>query len=327
MQQIKIRLFFYAAAIFFIHNAIAEDKQYFVTPETEAYDGEQAAMQGVFGAPIKFTKSGLRCFFKHTFSKSEYTENFLPYNFTHLAEFLDFGKQTQQDVSYAQSTLRLFTNRTKACSTISAKAMEEITGSLSALIEPYFANKTTSFFADAKSSIKKVFYDIFSSKFSFFKEDPDKFLGEVAAEVMSTLQQSNFVQTYVDNEQLKQTLIKFLEVTLNKIIWTPTDQEAVWTNVKQIAKNLENLMQVKIINEDELDDLYQSLLERFIYFLELVGPDLSAQVLEQIQIDVEKNDLLFLTMPEQEKYMQTRLDRLKKILEKLAVKMMANKIL
>ncbi len=71
-------------------------------------------------------------------------------------------------------------------------------------------------------------------------------------------------------------------------------------------------MQEDILNQDELDDLLKSLVERFVYFLELTGSDLSFDVIETIKKDLESGNLLFHMIDEQEEFIESKVDRLKK---------------
>jgi len=308
----------------FSHNVKPQDKKHYdIQTSRHEYVNEADMLFTAFCQPIKFTRSGVRCFLRHSFSREEYAQEFLPHNFCHLIEFLEFGKDSHQNNVYVQSTIRLFCNKVKACSYVSADAFLNIIERLPKLLESYFVKKPTSFLVDAKNTIKRTLYTLFLSKFSFFKQDPDNFFEEVSGDIIEALNNTAFVQEHIDKEQLRQTIIRFLDIALNKVIWSPLDQDEVWTSVKEIAQRLNNLHEVAIINQDELDDLFQSLVSRFMHFLELAGSDLSLELLQKIRDDIHHGHLLFLTLEEQEEFIESKADRLRKALAATEAKILA----
>jgi hypothetical protein len=311
---------------FFAHNVKPEEKKHYdITTTKSEYITESDMLFNALCQPIKFTRSGVRCFLRHSFSREEYAQEFLPHNFCHFIEFLEFGKNSHQNNVYLQSTIRLFCNKVKACSYVSADAFLNLIERLPKLLESYFVKKPTSLLAEAKNTIKRTLYTLFLSKFSYFKQDPDNFFDEVSGDIIEALNNTTFIQDHIDKEQLRQTLMRFLDITLNKVIWSPLDQDDVWTSVKDIASRLQSLHESTIINQDEMDDLFQSLINRFIHFLELAGSDLSLELIQKIRDDIHHAQLLFLTLEEQEEFIESKADRLRKALEVTETKILAKK--
>ena len=323
MKVNALPIFLFMIPALFIHNVKTEDNQYFIDPVQEEYLCESDKILESFCMPLKFTRSGIRCFLKHTFSREEYAEEFLPHNFCHLIEFLEYGNHSEQNNLYIQSTIRLFTNKVKACNYVSADAFFNVIERFPTLLKNHFVKKPPSLLADAQNAIKRILYTTFLSKFSFFKKDPDSFFEDLSGDIAEALHNSSFVQTQVDLELLRQGIIKFLEITLNKVIWTPLDQDEVWTSVKAISFKLEELVDHAIINQDELDDLFQSLLERFIHFLDLAGSELSLNLINTINNEIDEGKVLFLTLEEQEEFITPKAERLRKALEKTETKILA----
>lgn len=323
MKVNALLLFLFMIPTLFIHNVKTQDNQYFITTIKEEYSDTSDTLLQSFCMPLQFTRSGIQSFLKHTFSRLEYAEEFLPHNFCHLVEFLEYGKNSQQNNLYIQSTMRLFTNKVKACSYVNADAFLVIVERFPHLLEGYFVKKPTPVLIEIKNAVKRVLYTAFLSKFSSFKKDPDSFFDDLSGDILTALHNSTFVQTEVDLEQLRQGTIKFLEITLNKVLWTPLDQNEVWTSVKTISLKLEELTKHSIINQDELDDLFQSLVERFIYFLDLAGSDLPLDLITTINQEINEKKLLFLTFEEQEEFIIPKAERLQRALEKAKTKILA----
>ncbi|MEX0940275.1 MAG: hypothetical protein WDZ41_02865 [Candidatus Babeliales bacterium] len=320
----KVKFFqaLFIIALLFIHNAKANSNQYFIDSVNESSLTETDEALNLFCIPIKFTKSGIKCFLKHTFSRNEYSE-FLSHDFFHLIEFLQYGKDSHQNTIFLQSTIRLFCNKVKGCNYVSADAFSNTIERFPALLETYFVRKPTSIFTEAKNTIKRLLYSTFLSKFVFFKEDPDNFFDGLSGDIIEALNNTSFIQKHIDNEQLRQSVLKFLEITLNKVIWTPLDQEEVWHSVKNISYKLEELEKSNIINQDELDDLFQSLLCRFIHFLDIAGSDLSTDAIALIKKDIDEGKLLFLTLEEQEEFIEPKIARLKRTLQMVETRIIA----
>lgn len=308
---------------FFSHNVKTEDNQYYIETSYDNPYAQQDELVRSFCKPIKFTRTGVRCFLRHSFSHRAYTEYFLPHNFCHMVEFLEFGKDSHQNSAFLLSTLRLFSNKVKACCYVTAEAFSDLLDRLPNLVQVHFVKQPTSLMTEVRNIVKNALYSMFLNKFSFFKEDPDEFFDELSGTILQEIASSDFVQHQVDKEQLRQAVIRFLELTMNKIIWSPLDSEDVWISVKTIADQFTDLKNDGVINEDELNDLFQSLIEQFIHFLALAGSELPLEVIDMIQQDIDKEELLLFTLEEQEEYIETKANRLKAALDETAAKIHA----
>lgn len=261
----------------------------------------------LFCTPIKFTRSGVRCFLKHVLNRAEYCQDYYPHSFSHVIEFIEYGNKTEQDLEYIISTLRLFNNKLKGARFVTANAYSAFLDQLPTVIAPYCKPKETSVWQNIQHTIKSILYNSFLTRFSYFKEEPDTFLTDISQQITDAVSQE-LVQDRVSHEQFQQTLVRFLENGLNKVVWCPMGEENVWKSVKQISNQLNTLYEQEIINEDELDDLYKSLLEQFCHFLDLCGSDLPLEVINQIKEDIEAGQLNFLELEEQEEYIETKSD-------------------
>ena len=133
------------------------------------------------------------------------------------------------------------------------------------------------------------------------------------------------VQNHIAQEQLKQMFVRFVELGLMKLVWSPHDQEEVWSSVKRISSQCVNLLEMNIISLDELDDLFKSLLERFCYFLDFGGSELSQEALEAMKNDVLSGDMFMFELEEQEQAIETKKDRMCDVLIETQAKIEAHK--
>lgn len=308
MKQISFILTLLVSFSLFINNVNAQTYQQPTCNADQLGPHEEDSFT-LFCTPVKFTRSGMRCFLKHIFNRGGYCEDFYPHSFSHVIEFLQYGNQTKQDIEYIISTLRLFNNKLKGSRFVTANAYSSFLGQLADVIEPYCKQKEQTIWEHVQHNIKSILYNAFLSSFSFFKEEPDSFFDDIAQQITSSVNE-DVIEERVAQEQFHQTLVRFLENALNKVVWCPVAEEDVWVSVKEISYQLNTLCERNIITEDELDDLYKSLLEQFCHFLDLCGSDLSLDVINEIKEDIESGKLTFLKLEEQEEYIETKADRL-----------------
>jgi len=260
-------------------------------------------------APVDVSPDGVASFLRHVFNHKDYIE-VLPHNMNHLMQLLQNAKDTHQTRAYAKSVIKLFSNKLKAVSYINAYTFSQILGQLPETLSIHFVYKRPDTFDSYKEMINNILYETFLSKYESFKKDPTEFFGSLSHEILDTLQQDlPDTQEDISTDDLRQTLIRFLEISLNKLIWHPDEHEKIWENVKIISHQLKTLMEHNILNDtNDIDDLYWSLIHRFCYFLQIAGPQLSVEFYETIKNDLANQQLLLLELEEQEELIETKRD-------------------
>lgn len=273
--------------------------------------------------PIEFTRSGMQSFLQEQFSHPEYPAHVLPHSFSHLVDILLYGKNNHQNILFLESTLRLFGNRAKMCPYVSADELNKLLEKFPMILECHFVKTPVSLVSEVKMACKRIMYDLFLSKFGFFKNDPDSFFDDLSASLLQEFTKSQYMQTTLDKEQVRQQVIRFLEIALNKVLWSPYDQQEVWIHVKRTSEYLHQLLGTSILNADDLDDLYQSLIARFIYFLDLAGSELNLETIDMIKADILEKRLLLFTLKEQEDFIEPKAERLKSAIERTEARIIA----
>jgi len=258
--------------------------------------------------PIKFTTSGLHNFFENIYNKNWYAKEFLPDNFTHMIQFLQFGKKTNQGGPFLKSVLKLFGNKLKAASYVNSYALLDLLEVLPDLTRHCFTLPEKNFFEENKKAINNVMYKSFVSNFSLFKLDPKDFLDNLSENILSTLQnQANIVDTHVNLEHFRQSLVRFIELALGKTIWSPQDHENIWSLFRSISKSIEKLSKQKIIEDiDNLDDMLWSLVHRFCDFLDIIGHKLPVEFYQKFKNKLLSSKLFIFQIEEQEKSITTK---------------------
>ena len=241
---------------------------------------------------------------------------------SHLGEFIFHAHVMDEPVSYLRSIFKLFSNILKGTEYINAYQFYLIVESLSRQLNTYMRlEKTHSYlrgnialyeeiFLDRfKAVTNNLLYAKFSTEFSLFKDSPDIFLENIAQEVMEIAKEE------VDIAFLQQSLVKFLEVSISKLVWSPYDQEKTWESVKKISNQLAFLVEQNIISDlNDLDDLFWSLIHRYCYFIDVSSSMLPPSFYQAVRADIANQQLILLDLEEQDKFIEPKIERLRRVL-------------
>lgn len=261
-------------------------------------------------APVDVSDEGIANFLKHVYNRKEYLD-VLPNNMNHLVQFLQHGKDKQQNREYTQSVIRLFSNKLKAAQYINAYAFSSMLTELPELVADHFEYIRADSFDAHKEMLNTILYETFLAKYENFKRDPKEFFDTLSHEILDTLHQDvpNLQEVDISADELRQTIIRFLECSVSKLIWSPDEYGKIWQNVKKISKQFELLVEYNVItDQNDLDDLYWSLIHRFCYFLQLASPELPVEFYEEIKNDLASAEMLLLELEEQEELIESKRD-------------------
>lgn len=264
-----------------------------------------------FMKPINFSKEGITHYFKYTYNHEKYTE-YLPYNFSHMIQFLDFGQEHSQSETYAKSIIKLFLQKIKGCECVSSYSLISSMPKLADSLAPYLQKKEATFLGELQRSLKARFSNIFSTYYSYFKKNPDAFLEALSEQIAK---KTNEVQTqqHVDIEHIKKDILRFLETCISKLIWSAQDGYEAWIAINELAIESEHFLHKKLLSDiDAFDDICWSLIHRFCYFLDLAGEEISQDAFIQIINDIHNEQLILLRVEEQEDVMTSKKDFLLK---------------
>jgi len=254
-------------------------------------------------APITLSASGIRNFLQHTFNKPEYAEEVVPNDFSHLVQLLEHAHRSCKKRSYAKSVIRLFMNKIKACSYINAYAFSDMLDEIAELLIPHTkpAYKTE----DIAKIVFDLMYSSFTQDFSYFKQRPKAFLGNLSYKLVEQLNEYYIPDTSAG--EIRSIIMRFLEIGLSKLVWHPGDREETWNSVKTIAERLAVFVENDVITDiEDLNDLFISLLERYIVFLDISSADLPVSFYQIVKGDIASESIFLLELEEQEEYLEPK---------------------
>ena len=261
-----------------------------------------------FLSPIQFTSNGVDHFLTKVFNHQDYGRVILPHTYKDFIDFLSHGYTNKQPVTFDLHIVRLFGLKSKETQYINAYNFSQMLNELPDLLAHRFTYPKKGLSSVLHTVVKNILFDNFLKNFNLFKQDPHAFLDDLATQIVTAIEQKDADQeNRVD--QLRQQLVRFLELSLTKLIWSPEDNEDTWKSVKLISVQLAELNRVGILNNtDDLNDLYWSLIHRFCYFLELMGDQLPQEFFSIVKKDLVEQSLLLFPLEEFEENITTKAD-------------------
>jgi len=262
---------------------------------------------------------------------SEVYPNFISQNGVHFVEFLELSEELNLSINPLYTCIRLFYNKIKECELIDDTVLLQILTPLPKLVEKYFIEKQNEKISlkYLKKSIEKTILFKFTEHLNSFQTNTNEFITSLAKEISQiTKNELNHLdnqkeQNYM-KERFRNLLIRFIEITISKIIWDNKHYQNIWGSVLSIANNLIMLADHKILDHmDDLDDMLWSLTLRFNYYLTLVGSILPVDFYEEIENDLANGSAFFLELEEQDQGIKTKKETLLKALLSAKTKSLA----
>jgi len=293
--------------IFLSHNAKTEDNQF---SHTLSEEFNRKTIDPFL--PVRFTGTGIQKFFCQVYNNPSYGTEFLPNDFSHLLQFLQHGVDTKQDETYAQSVFKLFNNKLKSASYVNAYVFSDLIAPLENLLKEYFVETKPKTTMELKVAVNDVLYSSFLSQFDFFKRNPKSFFDGLSNEILLSLNHElDGAKREFQKEQLRQTVIRFFEHCVSKLVWSPEEPNDIWKIIKTVSTSLAHLMEDGIIeNVDHLDDLLWSLTHRLCFFIDLLGADLPVAFYQNIKQDLIRKTPILCKLKEQEQLMKSKTDHI-----------------
>jgi hypothetical protein len=265
----------------------------------------------------------------HELNRPDYCSDILPYDFSYLTKLLEYGKSTKKETEYADRVLRLYIRLIKGTPCINGYAFADLLERLPDLLKQYCTIKNKhlisspalldmDMFDRFKESVNGVLYNRFLTDYDAFKKDPDDFLHDISQQVLDLAQEEIAVL------QLRNALMRFLEISISKLVWTPDNPVKAWDCTKKMSLELTNLAQQAIIEDvNELDDLFWSLTYRFSFFVDLFASDMSPAFFEVVHNDLTQKKLLLVNLEEQQDWLESKEKYLTRTLNTSKAKMLA----
>lgn len=266
-------------------------------------------MVNYFCKPIEFTPEGIASYFKYVYNHPEYV-HYLPYNLSHMIQFLKYGIESGQNEAFAASVMKMFIQKIKAAPYVEAEAFASFMPEFVKVMKPYLDKKDANFLKEMQIILKNKLSELFARYFNVFQKNPDTFMNSVAEQIAKQTSQS-VTQQHIEVEQLKKDVVRFFELCTNKLIWSSNDDIGCWNNCNRLANECQICLENGLIcDANALDDMCWSIIHRFCYFVDLSKDTLSKDFYGNILHDLQTKPLLLVALEEQEDLMTKKKDYL-----------------
>jgi hypothetical protein len=242
-----------------------------------------------------------------------YRRDIYPYDQSLIIDLIKRTEHVAEPRVYLRGVLKLFINIAKGTQYIVSDSFNTVLEAFVELLpayvathkyQSYFKNQVThqlDMFERLKSINMHLLLHEFSVNYTNFRNDPSEFIDGLAEQLAAVAKEE------MDITRLRFSLMTFLEVHLNKLIWAPDDQVATWELVKSLANNCALLVEKDILDDiNDLDDLYWTLVHRYSHFLDLTHTLLNDELFTTIKRDVTQGNLLLFELEEQDSYIEKR---------------------
>lgn len=221
----------------------------------------------------------------------------------------------QSQITYLRAILKAFTNIAKGTHYITANSFNISLTQLSEILAPqmhilqqthyikHHIDQHVDMLTRLQTINKNILLHGFNTNYEMFRSTPVEFIDNLA------LQLADIAHKELELQELRHTILTFLEIHLNKLIWAPEDQEETWNLVKTIAENLAIFVELDILDDVEyLNDVYYTLVHRYCHFLDLTHELLEYSLFSKIKQDILKQDSLIFALEEQDDCLEKRID-------------------
>jgi len=265
-----------------------------------------------------FNKSMLG-FIKKIYNQKSYAGE-LSQNAGHILQFFDLSNELNLGLDAIYVSTRLFYNKMKAAEVIDDGMIIQLLDATPHYLERHFTSyEEVGSQADlnyVRKHLENMILSKFTSQINVFRSQPDLFVANLAGDLAAYYHEeaTRTKKAFAKQEamdRLRNLLIRFYELALNKIMWNPQQPDRVWSSFTTIAQGLQMLGEYGIVRHmDDLDDLLWSLTNRFCYFLDLAGSNMPLTFYEEMEKDLESRVIYFLEYREQDEGIATKKDLL-----------------
>jgi hypothetical protein len=238
-----------------------------------------------------------------------------------LIEFWFKAKELNLGEEQAYTCMRLFYNNIKSCEIIDDTVTKQFAKAAPELFDKYFEVKITPTepIDLIRANVESLLLNQFINRVETFKNAPDVFVSKLSAEPkpevfisklssdITNIVKSRLAIIHQDKddsefrEKLRNMIIRFIDSMVGKTFWYVDSYRGIWSSFLEIADSLFKIGRRRIINDqDNLDELWHSLVTRFTWWLDLKGSELPVEFYKQIEDDLHNNVVFFLEAPEQD---------------------------
>jgi hypothetical protein len=237
---------------------------------------------------------------------SAYRRDIYPFDQSLLLDLIKYANTVNEPKTYIRAVLKFFINIAKDTYYIDAESFSTVLEQFATLLPEHFTSHAYQDYLqhpvnqlDMLNRLKKINTQILlqnlTTNYAQMRTEPALFVDNLAQQLAQVGQEE------LDLARLKFTFMMFLEIHLNKLIWSPDDQIETWQLTKKIANQCAALVEKNVLDDlNDLDDLYWTLIHRYGYFVHLTHTLLNDDLFNSIKYDISRHNIHLFELEEQE---------------------------
>lgn len=259
--------------------------------------------------PFTPTPTGIQAFFTNVFNAPLYAKEVFPNSTIHLEQLLSIGRKEHLPIEYTTTVLWLFHVKAIEARYINAEAFEPFIDTLVNLLSYHL--QTTTDRTVPKELIKNSILTAFAHDAEQIATNPAQFFDTMAEELLKKL------QPWIEQEQginlLRHTLTMLLHTMITKMVWDVTNP-LLWQQIKKVGTQLTTLEKEGIIDKQQLNTLFWSLILRICYLIELQASVIPLDVYQEMISDITTSDHPLLRLVDAEPNMTSKAEKLRQVI-------------
>jgi hypothetical protein len=221
--------------------------------------------------------------------------------------FIAIAKRYTFDAVVIDVGLRRFFNKFKTCLLVDDAVIHQILPDLANLLEPYldYEKNISMSISAVQRDIEELMCECFLKYSHMLSARPNDFITKISRSVARTAYMSlesdetPHTRARHDRERLRFLAIQFLNLLLDRVVWPPHAFESIWPSFMRMGGYLCDFAQKNvIIHMDDFKDLFTTLVQRFIFYINLHVSVLPSDFFRLIQSDLGSGVVFFLEYPE-----------------------------
>lgn len=221
--------------------------------------------------------------------------------------FLTMIKRYSFDPIVLDVGLRKFYNRLKGCMIIDDVVLHQLLPELASVLElnvDYEKNASMSI-GMVQQDIEQLMCDCFLKYSHMLSDRVNDFVTKLSRVTARTAYQSlesdenPQARMRHDRERLRHLAIRILDLMLDRVAWAPHAFESIWPSFIKIGSFVHDFAQKNVITHmDDFKDLYTTLVNRFVFYINLHATVLPSDFFRVIQNDLGTGVVFFLEYPD-----------------------------
>ena len=217
--------------------------------------------------------------------------------------FLTMARRYKFDALAIDTGLRCFYNKFKSCAVIDDAVLHQILPALAGLLEEHldYEKNVSMSISSVQRDVEQLMCECFVKYSHMLSSRPNDFLTKLSRMVARSAYMSlesdetALARSRHDRERLRVLAVQFINLLLDRVVWPPHAFESIWPSFIRIGSYVCDFAQKNVITHmDDFKDLYSTLTQRFIFYINLHAAMLPSDFFRVVQNDLSMGAVFFL---------------------------------